>query len=137
MDSNKKHNVANIKGKDTSIELFLRHALYQEGYRYLCNVKTLPGSPDIVLRKYKIAIFCDGDFFHGYDLTKIESNLKKNKEFWSNKIETNRRRDNRVNEELVSLGYIVLRYWEHEIRGELDKVLNDIHLAVIQKEKHT
>ena len=87
--------------------------------------------------KDKIAIFCDGDFFHGYDLTKIESNLKKNKEFWSNKIETNRRRDNRVNEELVSLGYIVLRYWEHEIRGELEKVLNDIHLAVIQKEKQS
>jgi DNA mismatch endonuclease (patch repair protein) len=81
MDSNKKHNVSNIKGKDTSIELILRHALYKEGYRYRKNVKTLPGSPDIVLCKYKIAIFCDGDFFHGYDLTKTESLLKKNKDF--------------------------------------------------------
>jgi len=125
MDSNKKHNVSNIKGKDTSIELILRHALYKEGYRYYKNVKTLPGSPDIVLCKYKIAIFCDGDFFHGYDLTKTESLLKKNKDFWSNKIETNRKRDNKVDEELVSLGYIVLRYWEHEIKHDLDKVIND------------
>ncbi|MCR4699227.1 MAG: very short patch repair endonuclease [Bacilli bacterium] len=135
MDSNKKHNVSNIKGKDTSIELILRHALYKEGYRYRKNVKTLPGSPDIVLCKYKIAIFCDGDFFHGYDLTKTESLLKKNKDFWSNKIETNRKRDNKIDEELVSLGYIVLRYWEHEIKHDLDKVINDINLHVIQKEK--
>lgn len=129
-----KHNIARIKGKDTSIEVILRHALYKEGYRYRKNLKTLPGSPDIVLMKYKIAIFCDGDFFHGYDLVQTEARLKKNKEFWSNKIETNRKRDKKVDEELVSLGYIVLHFWEHEIKKDLNKVINEINLTVYKRE---
>ncbi len=129
------YNMSRIKGKDTSIEKILRHALYQEGYRYRKNVKSLPGTPDIVLCKYKIAIFCDGDFFHGYDLRKTESSLKKNKNFWSEKIETNQKRDIDIDKKLVEMGYLVYRFWEHEIRRELNEVLAEIDLAVYKRSK--
>lgn len=127
------YNMSRIKGRDTSIEKILRHALYQEGYRYRKNVTALPGTPDIVLCKYKIAIFCDGDFFHGYDLNKTESSLKTNKDFWSKKIETNQKRDIDTDKKLVEMGYLVYRFWEHEIRKELKKVLAEIDLAVYKR----
>lgn len=129
------YNMSKIKGKDTSIEKILRHALYKKGYRYRKNVSTLPGTPDIVLSKYKIAIFCDGDFFHEYDLSKIESQLKSNKEYWTKKIETNQKRDMKADYELVSLGYLVLRFWEHEIRKNLCHVLFEIDMAVLKREE--
>lgn len=128
--------MSRIKGKDTSIELILRHALYQEGYHYHKNDKALPGHPDIVLTKYKIAIFCDGDFFHGYDLAKTESNLKTSKEFWSKKIRTNRKRDLEEDEKLVELGFIVLRFWEHEIKNNLREVLNEINTTIYKVEEN-
>lgn len=126
--------MSRIRGKDTSIEKILRHALYQEGYRYHKNDKSLPGRPDIVLTKYKIAIFCDGDFFHGYDLSKTESQLKTNSLYWDEKIKKNRKRDQQVDQELVDQGYTVLRFWEHEIRNNLKDVLNTIDACVLQKE---
>ncbi len=130
------YNRSRIKGKDTKIELILRKALYQEGYRYRKNRSSLPGHPDIVLTKYKIAIFCDGDFFHGYDVSKTISRVKTNHDYWENKILANRKRDEKQNEELVSLGYLVLRFWEHEIKDSLPSVLDEIGLAVLkQKEK--
>ena len=66
----------NIRGKDTRIEVILRKALWNKGYRYRKNYKKLPGSPDIALTKYKIAIFCDGEFFHGKDWEKLELKLR-------------------------------------------------------------
>ena len=74
----------NIHGKDTKIEVILRKALWSKGYRYRKNYKKLPGSPDIVLTKYKIAIFCDGEFFHGKDWDTLKKRLEKsnNSEFW-------------------------------------------------------
>ncbi len=127
--------MAAIRGKDTSIERALRKALYHEGYRYRKNVASLPGHPDIVLRKYPVCIFCDGDFFHGYDLKRIEGQLKTNKEFWSQKIERNRSRDRKVDEELMELGYVVLRFWEHEIKEDLKKVLDEINVTIGKLER--
>ena len=88
-------NMSKIHSKDTSIELLLRKALWHKGYRYRKNYKVLPGSPDIVLTKYKIAIFCDSEFFHGKDWDSLKTRLEKGKnpEFWINKIERNRNRD--------------------------------------------
>ena len=125
--------MARIRGKDTAIEVRLRKALYHEGYRYRKNDRTLPGHPDIVLSKYRICIFCDGDFFHGYDLSNIEGQLKTNKAFWTKKIETNRKRDRKVDEELVLMGYLVLRFWEHEIENDLKKVLSEIEIAILEQ----
>ncbi|MCI7788380.1 MAG: very short patch repair endonuclease [Mollicutes bacterium] len=127
------YNRSRIKGKNTKIELILRKALYKEGYRYRKNRPGLPGHPDIVLCKYKIAIFCDGDFFHGYDVSKTLPSLKTNPGYWENKILKNRERDEKQNEELVSLGYVVLRFWEHEIIRNLPSVLDEIGLAVLKQ----
>lgn len=95
-----------IKAKDTKIEVILRKALWQRGYRYRKNYKDLPGKPDIVLTKYKIAIFCDGEFFHGNDweVLKIKLENSNNSEFWISKISRNRKRDNEVNKELLFKG---------------------------------
>ncbi len=128
-------NMSKIKGKDTSIELLLRKALYHEGYRYRKNVRSLPWCPDIVLTKYKIAIFCDGDFFHGYDFAKIKQNLKRNKDYWEKKISDNQKRDMSVDEKLVSLHYLVYRFWEHEIREDLSKVLHEIEMGILSQER--
>ena len=88
-------NMSKIHSKDTSIELQLRKALWHKGYRYRKNYKALPGSPDIVLTKYKIAIFCDSEFFHGKDWEYLKLRLEKghNPDYWIKKIERNRNRD--------------------------------------------
>ena len=87
-------NMKNIHGKDTKIEVILRKALWNKGYRYRKNYKILPGSPDIVLTKYKIAIFCDGEFFHGKDWDTLKQRLEKsnNSEYWISKISRNKER---------------------------------------------
>ena len=89
------NNMRKIHSKDTSIELLLRKALWHKGYRYRKNYKALPGSPDIVLTKYKIAIFCDSEFFHGknWEILKLRLEKGKNPDFWIKKIERNRNRD--------------------------------------------
>ena len=89
------NNMRKIHSKDTSIELLLRKALWHKGYRYRKNYKVLPGSPDIVLTKYKIAIFCDSEFFHGKDweILKLRLEKGKNPDFWIKKIERNRNHD--------------------------------------------
>ena len=94
-------NMKNIRGKDTRIEVILRKALWNKGYRYRKNYKKLPGSPDIALTKYKIAIFCDGEFFHGKDWEVLKPRLEKsnNSDFWISKISRNRERDDEINKE--------------------------------------
>lgn len=89
-------NMSKIHSKDTSIELLLRKSLWNKGYRYRKNYKALPGSPDIVLTKYKIAIFCDSEFFHGKDWEILKFRLEKGKnpDFWIKKIERSRDREN-------------------------------------------
>ena len=98
-------NMKNIKASDTQIELLLRKALWKKGYRYRKNVKNLPGKPDIVITKYKIAIFCDGEFFHGKDWDLLKKKLKtsNNGDFWIKKISRNIEHDNDVDKELVFL----------------------------------
>ena len=91
----RKRNMKNIKAKDTKIEVILRRTLWNKGYRYRKNYKDLPGKPDIALTKYKIAIFCDSEFFHGKDweILKLRLENGKNPDFWIKKIERNRNRD--------------------------------------------
>lgn len=94
--SEKRHkNMSRIRCKDTSIEVTLRKALWKKGYRYRKNYKKLPGRPDIALTKYKIAIFCDGEFFHGKDWEVLKPKLEKGKNpnYWIPKIERNMERD--------------------------------------------
>ena len=126
------NNMRKIHSKDTSIELLLRKALWHKGYRYRKNYKALPGSPDIVLTKYKIAIFCDSEFFHGKDweILKLRLEKGKNPDFWIKKIERNRNRDCENDKKLLFLGYTVLHFWGQDISKHTDECLQTIEEAI-------
>lgn len=115
----RRKNMQAIKSKDTSIEIALRKALWSRGIRYRKNYKLLPGKPDIAITKYKIAVFCDSDFWHGYDWENRSQRIKSNREYWIPKIERNMQRDCEVNELLKKEGWTVLRFWEYQIKKEL------------------
>ena len=126
------NNMRKIHSKDTCIELLLRTALWHIGYRYRKNYKALPGSPDIVLTKYKIAIFCDSEFFHGKDweILKLRLEKGKNPDFWIKKIERNRNRDYENDKKLLFLGYTVLHFWGQDISKHTDECLQTIEEAI-------
>lgn len=131
----RKKNMRAIRSKDTTIELALRKALWQRGIRYRKNYKGLIGKPDIVITQYRIAVFCDSDFWHGYDWENRKSRIKSNQNYWIPKIERNMKRDREVTATLVEQGWIVLRFWEHTIRKELEECVDDIQEAVdVRKE---
>ena len=124
--------MSKIRSKDTSFELLLRKALWHKGYRYRKNYKVLPGSPDIVLTKYKIAIFCDSEFFHGKDWDSLKTRLEKGKnpEFWINKIERNRNRDYENDKKLLFLGYTVIHFWGQDIIKHTDECIQAIEESI-------
>lgn len=121
-------NMSKIHSKDTSIEIQLRKALWHKGYRYRKNYKELPGSPDIVLTKYRIAIFCDSEFFHGKDWEVLKPTLEKgsNSYFWISKISRNRERDDEVNKKLLFMGWTVIRFWGKDIMKNTDECIRVI-----------
>lgn len=129
-------NMKNIKSKDTKIERKLCKALWDKGYRYRKNYAKLPGKPDIALTKYKIAIFCDGEFFHGKDWYNPKARLEKsnNREYWINKISKNIERDSKVDRELFQLGWIVLRFWGKDILKNVDKCIDEIEETIYDLE---
>ena len=124
-------NMKSIHSRDTSIELRLRKALWKKGYRYRKNYKKLPGTPDIVLTCYKIAIFCDSEFWHGYDWEHRKGDFKKHREFWIRKIERNIERDKEVNEKLQAEGWTVLRFWGREIKHDLETCVMTIEQCLM------
>ncbi len=115
-----------IRGKNTKPELFFRKALWKKGIRYRLDSKKLPGKPDVSIQKYKLAIFIDGEFWHGYNWPERKETLKSNRGFWIPKIERNMQRDREVNAKLEEMGYTVFRFWTNEIKTNLDKCINDI-----------
>ena len=125
-------NMQHIKSSDTKIEVMLRKALWHRGYRYRKNYKELPGKPDIALTKYKVAIFCDGEFFHGKDWEGLKPRLEKsnNSEFWISKILRNRERDDEVNKQLLFLGWTVIRFWGNDIKKNTDECIKVIEEVI-------
>lgn len=118
--------MSSIPSKDTTPELVLRKALWKENLRYRVNFKKLPGKPDIVFTKYRVAVFCDGDFWHGHNwairkLNSLEEELSGYSEFWRSKILRNIKRDEEVNQELLKLGWVVIRIWESDIRANVSR----------------
>lgn len=113
----RRKNMQKIRGKNTKIEVVLRKALWHRGYRYRKNYSKVPGHPDIVLLKYKIAIFCDGEFFHGKDWEILKPRLENgnNAEYWISKISRNRKHDDEINKKLLFHGWTVIRFWGKEI----------------------
>ncbi|NNE76341.1 MAG: very short patch repair endonuclease [Pricia sp.] len=118
--------MSKIRGKNTKPELAFRKALYASGYRYRIDYKKLIGKPDIVLKKFKTVIFIDGEYWHGHNWAERKPKVKTNRAFWIAKIERNIQRDEEVNEELQRLGYHVFRFWETEIKKELDRCLHEV-----------
>lgn len=131
----RKKNMHNIHSEDTKIECLLRKELWRRGYRYQKNLKSLPGKPDIVLTKYRIAIFCDGEFFHGKDWELLKNKLKKsnNGEFWIKKISRNRERDDEINKRLSFEGWTVLRFWGEDIKKHTDECVKIIEETIFDQ----
>ncbi|PYE52978.1 T/G mismatch-specific endonuclease [Deinococcus yavapaiensis KR-236] len=115
--------MANVRRADTGIEVTLRSALHRRGLRFRKNVKGLPGSPDIVFPRRKVAVFVDGDFWHGW---RFEERGHKLKPFWREKVERNMERDRCNVADLQALGWRVLRVWEHEVEERLDDVVERV-----------
>lgn len=132
-------NMQHIRSKDTKIEIILRKALWEKGYRYRKNYGNLPGKPDIVLTKYKIAIFCDGEFFHGKDWGELQNRLEncKNAEYWINKISRNRERDESNNKKLINDGWTVLHFWGKDIKKHTEECLTVIEDTIFDLEMQT
>jgi DNA mismatch endonuclease (patch repair protein) len=125
--------MSRIKSKDTSIEVMLRRALWKKGVRYRKNYGKLPGSPDIAITKHKIAVFCDGEFFHGYDWDTRKAQLDTNKEYWTDKIQRNINRDRVVNDKLQAEGWIVIRFWGNEIKKNLSACVSDVQETILNQ----
>ena len=126
----RRKNMQAIKSKDTSIEQILRKALWSRGIRYRKNYKVLVGKPDIAITKYKIAIFCDSEFWHGKDFDEKTCRIGTNRTYWTAKIKRNIERDKEVTSSLQQDGWIVLRFWEKEIRKETDLCIERILTSI-------
>lgn len=113
--------IHSIGGKD---EVILRKRLWKMGLHYRINVKELPGKPDIVLRKYKIVIFVDGEFWHGYEWKKRRVKIKHNREYWIWKIQYNINHDSKINQTLYKQGWTVLRFWSKKVLKNPDYYAN-------------
>lgn len=111
--------MSKIRAKNTNPETVFRKALHAQGIRFRNHAKGIPGKPDIAIKKYKLAVFIDGEFWHGYDWAAKKEKVKTNRDFWIPKIERNIQRDQQVNTQLKSLGYTVFRFWAFEIKQDL------------------
>lgn len=113
-------------------ETALAKALWHKGYRYRLNDKTLPGSPDIAILKSKVAVFVDGEFWHGRDWGTKKQKLKSNREYWIEKIEENIERDRRNDARLEAIGWIPVHFWEKEVKRDLEGCVQEIEGWCIQ-----
>ena len=125
-------NMAANRGKGTKLELQIGKMLWNAGVRYRKNDKSEFGKADFVNKRYKIAIFCDSEFFHGKDWEVLKPRLEKgvHGDFWVKKITNNRRRDDEVNKQLLFMGWIVIRFWGKEIMKNTDECVRVIEETV-------
>lgn len=122
------YNMSKIRNRNSKPELILRRALWARNVRFRLHDKSLPGTPDIVIKKYKLAIFVDGEFWHGFDWQTNRERIKSNRLFWIPKIERNMQKDIRVNNALRDMDYVVFRFWTQDILKNLPKILNQVAL---------
>ncbi len=118
--------MGNVKLKKGKAEVVIAKQLWHKGYRYKLNYRELPGSPDIAILKYRIAVFIDGEFWHGHDWEHRKPKLKRNREYWIEKIEENIMRDVRVDTELTRLGWKPVRFWSKEALKQADECVAKI-----------
>lgn len=126
------YNMSRVKNKDSAIEVALRKELWSRGLRYRKNVKTVFGKPDIVFVGKKVAVFCDSEFWHGYNWEVKQDEIKSHRDFWIPKIERNMKRDKEVNAALEAEGWEVLRFWGDEIKKDV-KACADLIVAALKE----
>ena len=123
--------MSRVKSKDTSIELKLRRALWHAGIRYRKNYAKLPGTPDVAITKWRIAVFCDSAFWHGRDFD-ARRKPKTNTEFWNAKILRTMERDRETDKRLRGMGWTVLRFWDDEINKSLDQCVRAVKETIFE-----
>ncbi len=129
----RRKNMQAVKNKDSKIEQLLRRELWNRGLRYQKNRTDIFGKPDIVFKGKKVAVFCDSEFWHGYNWDERKKDFKSHQEFWIPKIERNMARDIEVTKQLESEGWTVLRFWGNEIKKETERCVSIIEKAVFTK----
>ena len=129
----RRKNMQAVKSKDSQIELLLRKELWSRGLRYRKNVNRIYGKPDIVFIGKKVAVFCDSEFWHGYNWEERKKDFKSHQEFWIPKIERNMERDAEVTAFLESEGWTVIRFWGNEIKKNTAQCADIIEKAVHSK----
>ena len=129
----RRKNMQAVKNKNSKIEILLRKELWNRGLRYQKNRNDVFGKPDIVFKGKKVAVFCDSEFWHGYNWEERKKDFKSHQEFWIPKIERNMQRDIEVTQKLESQGWTVLRFWGAEIKNETEKCALIIEKAVKEK----
>ncbi|WP_316841985.1 very short patch repair endonuclease [Pedobacter gandavensis] len=122
--------MSKIRGKNTKAEVLLRKALWAKHIRFRIHVKNMPGKPDIVINKYRLAIFVDGSFWHGFQWEQKKQSIKSNTQFWIPKIERNMQRDKANQKQIENAGYTVMRFWDHEVTKSLEKCVNQVVLYI-------
>ena len=122
-------NMKSNKGKDTKPELLLRKELWRRGLRYRKNYKEIYGKPDIVFLGTRIAVFIDGRMWHGYDWQNQRNDFKSHRNYWIPKIEYNMEHDYEVTQELISLDWLVMRFWDFELKKNLQECADKIERA--------
>lgn len=123
-------NMKAIKSTDSQIELVLRKALWKRGLRYRKNVKSIFGKPDIAFIGKRVAVFCDSEFWHGFQWETKKNEIHTRQAFWIDKIEKNMKRDKEVNTKLKEQGWVVLRFWGKEILKETERCCDIIEKAL-------
>ncbi len=132
-DPQRSYNMSRIRGKDTSIEIALSKALWHRGLRLRRNQSGIYGHPDLSSRRLKVAIFCDGDFWHGWDWEERKDRIQSNRSYWIHKIERNMEKDEEVNHHLTDQGWLVIRVWEHEIRKDISGTADMIFRLIAER----
>jgi DNA mismatch endonuclease Vsr len=131
----RRKNMQAVKSSGSKIERILAKLLWKNGFRYRKNDKTVFGKPDFIIKKYKIAIFCDGEFWHGKDWDVRKKDHKTNKKFWYDKIERNIERDKEVNKKLKKQNWIIFRFWETEIEKYPEKCMTKIKRKIAENNR--
>ncbi len=124
--------MSRIKGKDTGLETRVRSELHKRGFRFRKHLKELPGKPDVVFTRAKVAVFIDGDFWHGYKFSTWEHKVS---DFWKTKISKTRERDVKNHRRLQDLGWTVIRLWQHELERDFEGCIGKVIAAL--KNEHT
>lgn len=123
--------MSKVKSRDTKIEIKVRHNLYNKGIRYRINCKDLLGKPDIAIKKYKVAIFINGCFWHGHENCKNSTLPKTNFEYWDKKIKNNIIRDKNNINNLKKNGWHVFVLWECDLNANLDFIIENLYKEII------